>query len=84
MGWDWGHATAYKRTVRGKEENTVKKYENAAHQFCEAIKSFAAKPDNLDNLENYLSRHFAEWMEKYANTPEDLTCELREFANMIL
>lgn len=54
----------------------------AAAQFCEAIRTLASKPDNLDNLENYLSHHFPVWLEKYANTPEGLTAEMREFANM--
>lgn len=60
------------------------KYERMAAQFVEHIKTIAAKPENLDNLENYLSHHFAEWLQKYANTPADLVCEMREFANMII
>ena len=38
--------------------------------------------ENLDNLECYLSHHFEAWMKKYANTPEGLTAEMVEFANM--
>ena len=53
-----------------------------AAQFCECIREIAQKPENLENLEAYLSRHFAEWMKKYANTPETLVCEMREFSNM--
>ena len=60
------------------------KYERVAAQFVEHIKTIAAKPENLDNLEIYLSYHFAEWLQKYANTPEMLVCEMREFANMII
>ena len=58
------------------------KYERLAAQFVAAIKTIAEKPENLDNLECYLSYHFAPWMEKFANTPEMITCELRAFAEM--
>ena len=58
------------------------KYEKEARQFIDAIKTIASKPDNLDNLECYLSHHFAEWLNRWADTPETLVCELKEFANM--
>lgn len=54
----------------------------AAADFVNAIKTMANKPENLDNLESYLCYHFAEWLEKYANTPEDMAAELREFAEL--
>lgn len=60
------------------------KYEKEARQFIDAIKTIASKPDNLDNLECYLSHHFAEWLNRWADTPETLVCELKEFANMII
>jgi hypothetical protein len=60
------------------------KYEKAAAQLCDAILTIASKPENLENLECYLSRHFAAWLEKYANTPEGMAAEMREFANMII
>ena len=60
------------------------KHEKAAAQFCEAIRALASKPENLENLECYLSYHFAAWLEKYANTPEGMAAEMREFANMII
>ena len=56
--------------------------EQVAGQFVNAIKTIAGKPENLDNLECYLSHHFEAWVKKYANTPENLTAELMEFANM--
>ena len=56
--------------------------EQIAHQFIEAIKTIAGKPENLENLESYLSYHFAEWMNKYANTPENITAELKSFADL--
>ena len=54
----------------------------AAAQFCEAIRTLASKPENLENLECYLSYCFPAWLEKFANTPEGLTSEMLHFANM--
>ena len=54
----------------------------AAADFVNAIKTIANKPENLDNLESYLSYHFSEWLEKYANTPEDMAAEMRKFSEM--
>lgn len=59
-----------------------KTMEHIAHQFIEAIKTITEKPQNLDNLECYLSHHFPEWLAKFANTPETLTAELKAFAEM--
>ena len=60
----------------------MRKYEEQATQFCEAIRTLANKPENLENLESYLSRHFSEWISKWANTPEELVAEMKEFAEM--
>ncbi len=54
----------------------------AASDFVAAIKEIAGKPGNLENLESYLSQHFPEWLAKFANTPEDIAAEMREFARM--
>lgn len=54
----------------------------AAADFVAAIKTIANKPENLDNLESYLSYHFSEWLEKYANTPDNMAAEMREFAEI--
>lgn len=54
----------------------------AAADFVNAIKTIANKSENLDNLESYLSYHFAEWLEKYANTPDNIAAEMREFAEI--
>lgn len=56
--------------------------EQTAHQFTEAIKTIAEKPQNLENLKYYLSIHFSEWLSKFANTPEGITAELKQFAEM--
>ena len=60
-------------------ENRQEKFAKA---FCAAIKEIASKPENMDNFESYLSHHFAEWLEKYANSYEGLTYELESFAKM--
>ena len=53
-----------------------------AKVFIEAIKTIAEKPENIDNLECYLEKHFDVWMEKYAHTPEGLAHEMKSFAEM--
>lgn len=45
----------------------MNRQEKAAADFCAAIKEIASKPENLDNLESYLSAHFAAWLQKYAH-----------------
>ena len=60
------------------------RYKQLASEFINAIKTISEKQKHLDNLESYLSNHFPEWLEKYANTPEGITSELKEFSNMIL
>lgn len=55
-----------------------------ASEFIQAIKTIAAKPENLDNLEIYLSHHFTEWLNKFANTPEGITSEMKSFAEMTI
>lgn len=57
-------------------------YKEEAAIFTKAIKDIASKPDNLDNIESYLSIHFATWLEKFANTPENIAGELKSFAEM--
>ena len=53
-----------------------------AKLFIDAIKAIAEKPKNLDNLEFYLSYNFDRWLEKYANTPENISIEIKNFADM--
>lgn len=56
--------------------------EEAARDFCEAIRTIATKPENMANLKYYLGSHFDKWLERFANTPADFAAELKEFANM--
>lgn len=58
------------------------KYSMEAKTLCEAIKKLAANPDGLENLECYLSYSFAEWLEKYANTPDGIAHELEHFSTI--
>lgn len=62
----------------------MKNQQKAAADFVAAIREIASKPENLDNLESYLSTHFAAWLEKYASTPEEMACEMKEFARMTI
>ena len=62
--------------------NNERKFEQLAHEFAEAIRMFAEKPDNIDNFESYLSYCFDVWMEKYASYPEGLVSEMKRFAEM--
>ena len=57
-------------------------FDKEAHMFCEAIKKLAADEYALDNLENYLGRHFPEWLAKFANTPAGIAEELKEFSKI--
>ena len=56
--------------------------EECAKVFIEAIKEMVSKPNNLDNFEFYLAQHFDVWMEKWANSPEGLTSEVKHFAEI--
>lgn len=58
--------------------------EECAKIFCDAIRTMAKKPINIHNLENYLSCNFDIWIKKYANDPESLAEEMRNFAEMKL
>ncbi len=57
-------------------------YEDLALALGDAIKKLAADEDHLNNFISYLTQHFPEWLRKYANTPDGLVSEFREFANM--
>lgn len=67
-----------------KKQTMKRTYEKEAAQFCEYIRTLASKPDNLDNLQSYLSCHFGDWLAKWANIPQDMVTEMREFSNMVI
>ena len=56
--------------------------EECAKVFIEAIKEMASKPNNLDNFEFYLARHFDVWMKKWVNSSEGLAYEVESFVKM--
>lgn len=56
-------------------------YSNAARVFCDAIRAFANNPDGLENLQSYLSYHFAGWLDHMANTPDNIAAELVYFSD---
>ena len=58
------------------------KYEKQAAEFCEAIRTLANKPENLNNLESYLTYNFDKWLTTWANSPENIAAEMKEFAEM--
>lgn len=58
------------------------KYEKEAEIFVNAIRELSINPENMENLESYLSRHFKAWLEKYADTPEGIAGEMKMFAEM--
>ena len=62
------------------------KNEKLSHEFIKAIRTFAEKPDNLENFESYLGYHFEAWLEKFAHTSkesfESLVSEMKHFAEM--
>lgn len=57
-------------------------YEEQAIQFCNAIRTLANKPENLNNLESYLTYSFDKWLKTWANTPESITAEMKAFTEM--
>ena len=57
-------------------------YEHEAKEFCKAIRTLAEDTEALENFEFYLALHFDAWLEKWANTPENITAELMNFATM--
>lgn len=50
--------------------------------FIDAIRTFAEKPQNLENFQSYLENHFGIWLEKFANTPQGIAGEMKSFAEM--
>lgn len=65
----------------GKHTETENNISNALI-VQEALKNFAKNPEGIENFCSYLSYHFAEWLNKYANTPEGLASELLNFSKI--
>lgn len=60
----------------------MNRYKDQAAIVAAALRTFAERPENIDNFESYLSQHFEIWLEKYANTPENIAAELVNFSTM--
>lgn len=58
--------------------------EECAAMFCDAIRTMAKRPENINNLESYLIYNFDKWIKLYGNDPEQLAMELKTFAEMEL
>lgn len=56
------------------------RYEELATRFGNAILALAEKPENLFNMESYLSEHFKDWLRRDASSPDGLVEELELFA----
>lgn len=59
-----------------------REYESIASDFIQAIKALASNENALENFECYLSIHFQTWLDKWANTPYDITSELQHFSEI--
>lgn len=71
--------------IKDEEDKDSEKHANnaeCAEVFTRAIQIIADKPENLENLKWYLEHHFDTWLEKFADTPEGLAYEMKQFAEM--
>ena len=59
-----------------------RKYIEQAATVADAILEMASNPSSLENFESYLSYCFGEWLEKFAYDPDNMACELKEFAKI--
>ena len=56
--------------------------EEAAARLADAILTLAAKPANLEALQDYLSQHFDTWGANWCRTPEDTAAAFEFFAKL--
>lgn len=59
-----------------------RRFEEQAQALCKALKVMASNENAIDNFESYLTQHFDVWMQKWANTPDGLVDEIKNFAEM--
>lgn len=67
---------------KDEEQNELNSDMKYAKMFCDAIRTMVDKPDNINNLESYLSNCFTNWLDLYGNNPENISHELKSFAEM--
>lgn len=53
-----------------------------SEKFIAAFEKLISNEYAKNNFECYLDHHFAEWLQKFASTPEDITAELENFAEI--
>jgi regulator of RNase E activity RraB len=63
-------------------KNVNIEYEKEAKIFVDAIKKLGENENALFNFESYLSMHFGNWLERFANNPEALAYEMKSFSEM--
>ena len=69
----------YKRDITASAERD---YEDLAMAFGEAIRDLGTNEVALKNFVSYLTYSFPKWCRRYANDPESLVNEFRNFADM--
>lgn len=60
----------------------VARNEEYGKRLYVAMREICASPVKMDRFECYVSRHFSEWMRKYASFPSGLVSELELFADI--
>ena len=58
------------------------KCEKDSRDSSKAIQLLAENPARLENLKNYLSCHFSEWLEDWADTPQKIAGEMLDFSKI--
>ena len=73
---------SYIRSVDWLTPSPAFDFGESAKMLCDAIRKFADNPDAIDNFEYYLTRHFRSWLECWADTPEGMASEFKQFASI--
>lgn len=60
----------------------MEKYAEEAKELAKAIRVMAEHPARLDNFEDYLSYHFDDWLEKFADCPSRMAAEMKVFSEI--
>ncbi len=57
-------------------------YDTQAERTIEALRKMLSNDFATGNFKMYLSNHYAEWLDKFANTPDGMATELEQFASI--
>lgn len=66
--------------TRTKKAQDTRPYEQEATDLAAAIRKLATDPKALDDMESYLSYHFANWLQMWCQRPKDMVHEFQRFA----